>query len=335
MPVYFGLGIRQIVGEPAATHGGAGFLEATAKTVGDGQTVAVKTAGGATVLEIRRPGGHVRVIVAVIDQQLVDTIVAQGNAIALVFLLVVVGVLETRRLVGSRVIYPAIPIRERAGELGTETGHAGQVQVGGRAPAVQVPGPQGLLEAQLPGGFGVDKIDRTRGAVAPVQGALWPAQDLYPLQFRQVRQHAGGAGRVDAVIVDAHRGVLGNDHRVGVAYAADKQRQVVTGGGIGRHLQAGRHHAQVLGVYQAHGLDVLGIVGGDRYRDVLQRLAALLGGDHYLLQLGGGVAGSQARGHQHGEREGFTVRQCGHGDTPFNYHRVEPPEGLSRLVPSS
>ena len=182
----------------------------------------------------------------------------------------------------------------------------------GGAPAAKVAGAHGLLEAQLASGLGVDKIDRARSTVAPVKGALGATQDLHSFQLGQVSQQAAGTRRVHAVVIQTHRGVLGDHHRIGVAYTADEQRQIIAGGRVGGHLQAGGGHANVLGIDQAHGFNRLGVVGINRYRHVLQRLGASLRSNDDFFQLGIGVAGQQATGQQYRQGQVFAVVKSRH-----------------------
>ena len=270
MALDLGLGIRQVIGVFAAAGGGAGFLQAAGEAVGDRFVGGAESPDRSAILEVARSRGHIGVVKAVIGEKLLDTVIPQGNAIALVLLLVEIRVIQTRLAVGAAVIHPAVAVGQRRGQFGAKTGHARQVQVAGGAPAVEIPDTRGLLETQLAGGLGAYEVDRTGRAVATVQGALRAAQDLHPLKFRQVSQQAAGASGVNAVVIQAHGGVLGDHHRIGVADTPDKQGHVVAGGGVGRHLQTGRGHTDVLGIDQSHGLDRFGVVGVNGYRNILQ-----------------------------------------------------------------
>ena len=131
-----------------------------------------------------------------------------------------------------------------------------QAQVADGAPAVVITGAQALLEAELPGGLGIDEIDRTGHGVAAVQGALRAAQDFHALQIGQIRQQPGRSRRIHAVVVQADGRVLGDHDGIGIADTANEDRQVVAGSWIGGHLQIGRRHADILRIDQPHVLDL-------------------------------------------------------------------------------
>src|SRR5207253_7073584 len=108
------------------------------------------------------------------------------------------------------------------------------------------------------------------------------AQHLYPLQVQQIELGAADPAVIDAVDIDADRGIEGLQ-RVRLAYAAN-----VDVGGVGRAAAGDdvevRHRALQAG--RVLGLDALEAAlgeGGDRGRHALQILLGAPGGDGHLL----------------------------------------------------
>jgi hypothetical protein len=131
-----------------------------------------------------------------------------------------------------------------------------------------------------------DDGDRACGAVAAEQRALRAFQHFDALQVDEVHQRAAGLAGVDAVHVNADRGVRADAEiaRLHTAYAEHRLRRL---GGV--HLQAGQVAGQVAEIPGPQVLDVPGRHDLHRDRHFLCRLRSRLGCDDHFLDVVGGL----------------------------------------------
>ncbi len=116
-----------------------------------------------------------------------------------------------------------------------------------------------------------------------------PRRNSDPLHVEQIGvQHRGVADRRDRQLVDIDRDRALQVGAVAVGGDAAGGEVVEVGGGLVQH-DAGRLARQALVADDALGRQVLLRKGGDAERHVLQALVAAGGGDHDLVEQGGGV----------------------------------------------
>jgi hypothetical protein len=176
-----------------------------------------------------------------------------------------------------------------------------------------------LAVARAPG----DDVDDARRGVLAEQGALRALQHLDALDLAEVAKADAVARAVDAVDDHADRGFQAGVVAHGTD-AADARGGLRLALGAG-HGQAGHQGLQVLDVAHAGVLQDLLIERGDRDRDVLQRLLALLRRDHdrgeggrlvafrfgrRLLRQRAGRKGHRRERRAQGEGERVALRVC-------------------------
>ena len=133
-------------------------------------------------------------------------------------------------------------------------------------------------------------MNQTAAGVAPEQGALRPAQHLYPADIEQLpadRVHAA-----DVRIVHKHgHGRFEVVHKVGLGYAAQIENGQLRRPGV--QLQARRLLYDLGGIGYAQRGHLLAAERRHGNADILQVLRAFLRGNHHLLQ-NSGVSGGRA-----------------------------------------
>ena len=131
----------------------------------------------------------------------------------------------------------------------------------------------------------VEDADRASDRVAAVEGALRPALDLHAVDVEQLEHRAERRRVVHVVDIEPDLG-LKREAEIELADAADERliglAEAVAALG---HGDVGRGLRDIDHVGDAALLDLVRVHGGDRHRDLLQRLRAELRGDHDLADL--------------------------------------------------
>ncbi len=157
----------------------------------------------------------------------------------------------------------------------SELGRTGGQHV---ARIVTVAGGQAGGYARFAAGVAGLDADRARSGVAAKQRALRPAQHFDALHVGKVEDRAARRRDVDAIEIDRGLLVRAGDDAV-AQRAADREDRQLRAADRGAHVDARRHARQIDDVGDAIGPERILAQRGDRDRNVLQRLLALLGGD--------------------------------------------------------
>ena len=148
-----------------------------------------------------------------------------------------------------------------------------------------------------------DHVDRAADGVAAVERALRAAEHFDPVDEQRRAAGFNGRGGVDAVRIGSDAGVGG----LHVGQAADAaQADAVQLARIG---QAGREVGHVLDGVDTQEVALLGGVGRNGDRDVMQALAPLFGGDDQFLD-----GAPRADGRRCGRGAGLRAGGCSEGD---------------------
>jgi hypothetical protein len=221
-------------------------------------------------------------------QVLADVAVEEGGD-ALAVLVALVGA-AGGVLVEALLLLVAVGVQPKADRVGDRPGDG----------ALQ-PGPLIALDegaqraAEFPVGTLGDGVDRATDGVAPVEGALGPAQHLDAVDEDRPAARVLDAGGVDPVVVGGH--AIVDAEVVGQPADAADHRAIQEG----LVAQAGGEVGDVLDGDDADGVLHLRGDRGDGDRHVLQVLRPLLRGDDQFLDgvgavLGLGGPGEQGRG---------------------------------------